>query len=221
MNTTTLFQVPQLGVCTQDPDRWTTTPDDEAKTLCRACPRRWLCAKEAVEAPGAEGLWAGVVIPDSGRARAFALGQLRSLAERNGFAVRERTAGKRVVIFGLPGAFTPTCSARHVPGYVDEAREFFDAGIDEIWCVSVNDAFVMNAWGRDLQTSGKVKMIADGSARFTRALGLEQDLSERGMGIRSQRYAMVVDDSVVKTLNVEAPGKFEVSSAESVLATLS
>ena len=138
----------------------------------------------------------------------------------NSFDVREQTAGKRVVIFGLPGAFTPTCSARHVPGFIDNAEKLAAAGIDEIWCVSVNDAFVMSAWGRDLQTSGKVKMIADGSARFTRALGLEQDLSERGMGIRSQRYAMVVEDSVVKTLNLEAPGKFEVSSAESVLATL-
>jgi glutaredoxin/glutathione-dependent peroxiredoxin len=138
----------------------------------------------------------------------------------NGFPVRERTAGKRMVIFGLPGAFTPTCSARHVPGYVDEAEAFFAAGIDEIWCVSVNDAFVMNAWGRDLQAAGKVKMIADGSARFTQALGLDQDLSERGMGIRSQRYAMVVDNGVVKTLAVEAPGKFEVSDARSILATL-
>lgn len=90
----TLVAVPQLGVCTQDPDRWTTTPDDEAKTLCRACPRRWMCAKEAVELPGAEGLWAGVVIPDSGRARAFALNQLRSLAERNGLSVRERAAAQ-------------------------------------------------------------------------------------------------------------------------------
>ena len=138
----------------------------------------------------------------------------------NSFDVPGQTAGKRVVIFGLPGAFTPTCSARHVPGFIDNAEKLAAAGIDEIWCVSVNDAFVMSAWGRDLQTSGKVKMIADGSARFTRALGLEQDLSERGMGIRSQRYAMVVEDSVVKTLNLEAPGKFEVSSAESVLATL-
>ena len=138
----------------------------------------------------------------------------------NSFDVREQTAGKRVVIFGLPGAFTPTCSAKHVPGFIEHAEKFAAAGIDEIWCVSVNDAFVMSAWGRDLQTSGKVKMIADGSARFTRALGLEQDLSERGMGIRSQRYAMVVDNSVVKTLNVEAPGKFEVSSAESMLAAL-
>ena len=139
----------------------------------------------------------------------------------NSFDVREQTAGKRVVIFGLPGAFTPTCSARHVPGYVEHAAAFQAAGIDEIWCVSVNDAFVMGAWARDQHTSGKVRMMADGSAAFTRALGLEQDLSARGMGIRSQRYAMVVDDGVVKTLNIEAPGKFEVSDAASILATLS
>ena len=138
----------------------------------------------------------------------------------NGFSVHERTAGRRVVIFGLPGAFTPTCSAKHVPGYVEQADALRAAGIDEIWCVSVNDAFVMGAWGRDQHTSGKVRMIADGSAAFTRALGLDQDLSARGMGIRSQRYAMVVDDGVVKTLNVEAPGKFAVSDAASILATL-
>ena len=139
----------------------------------------------------------------------------------NSFSVTGQTAGKRVVIFGLPGAFTPTCSAKHVPGYVEQAEKLRAAGIDEIWCVSVNDAFVMGAWARDQRTSGKVRMMADGSAAFTRALGLEQDLSARGMGIRSQRYAMVVDDGVVKTLHVEAPGKFEVSDAASILATLS
>lgn len=139
----------------------------------------------------------------------------------NSFDVHGQTAGKRVVIFGLPGAFTPTCSAKHVPGFVEQAEKLRAAGIDEIWCVSVNDAFVMGAWARDQRTSGKVRMMADGSAAFTRALGLEQDLSARGMGIRSQRYAMVVDDGVVKTLHVEAPGKFEVSDAASILATLS
>jgi peroxiredoxin len=139
----------------------------------------------------------------------------------NSFDAREATRAKRVVIFGLPGAFTPTCSAKHVPGYVEKADALRAAGIDEIWCVSVNDAFVMGAWGRDQHTAGKVRMIADGSAVFTRALGLDQDLSARGMGIRSQRYAMVVDDGVVKTLHVEAPGKFEVSDAASILATLS
>jgi glutaredoxin/glutathione-dependent peroxiredoxin len=138
----------------------------------------------------------------------------------NSFSVSQQTAGKRVVIFGLPGAFTPTCSAKHVPGYVEAAERLRAAGVDEIWCVSVNDAFVMGAWGRDQHASGKVRMMADGSAAFTRALGLEQDLSARGMGIRSQRYAMVVDDGVVKTLHVEAPGKFEVSDAQSILATL-
>ncbi|KAF1056371.1 MAG: Peroxiredoxin [Burkholderia gladioli] len=137
----------------------------------------------------------------------------------NVLSVREQTAGKRVVIFGLPGAFTPTCSAKHVPpGYVEAAEAFAATGIDEIWCVSVNDAFVMGAWGRDQHTSGKVCMIADGSAAFTHALGLTQDLSARGMEIRSQRYAMVIDDGVVKTLAVEAPGKFEVSDAASILA---
>lgn len=138
----------------------------------------------------------------------------------NARSVREQTAGKRVVIFGLPGAFTPTCSAQHVPGYVAQAEQLRSAGIDEIWCVYVNDAFVMSAWGRDLHTAGKVRMMADGSAAFTHALGLTQDLSARGMGIRSRRYAMVVDDGVVKTLAVEAPGKFEVSDAASVLAML-
>ncbi|WP_069268492.1 peroxiredoxin [Paraburkholderia nodosa] len=138
----------------------------------------------------------------------------------NSFDVQKEAAGKRVVIFGLPGAFTPTCSAKHVPGYVEHFDALRAAGIDEVWCVSVNDAFVMGAWGRDQRTSGKVRMMADGSAALTRALGLEQDLSARGMGIRSQRYAMVVDDGVVKTLHVEAPGKFEVSDAASILATL-
>ncbi|WP_186030730.1 peroxiredoxin [Burkholderia gladioli] len=138
----------------------------------------------------------------------------------NALDVREQMAGKRVVIFGLPGAFTPTCSAKHVPGYVEQFDAFRAAGIDEIWCVSVNDAFVMGAWGRDQHTAGKVRMIADGSAAFTHALGLTQDLSARGMGIRSQRYAMVVDDGVVKTLAVEAPGKFEVSDAASILAAV-
>jgi glutaredoxin/glutathione-dependent peroxiredoxin len=135
-------------------------------------------------------------------------------------SVREQTKGKRVVIFGVPGAFTPTCSARHVPGYVEHADALRAAGVDEIWCVSVNDAFVMGAWGRDQHTAGKVRMIADGSAALTHALGLIQDLSARGMGMRSLRYAMVVENAVVKTLAVEAPGKFEVSDAASLLAGL-
>ncbi|MFN3304706.1 MAG: peroxiredoxin [Roseateles sp.] len=135
----------------------------------------------------------------------------------NSFDVEKATAGKTVVIFALPGAYTPTCSAQHVPGYVAKADELKAAGVDEIWCVSVNDAFVMGAWGRDQKTAGKVRMMADGSAAFTNAVGLPLDLTARGMGIRSQRYSMLVKDGIVKTLNVEAPGKFEVSDAATML----
>jgi peroxiredoxin len=136
----------------------------------------------------------------------------------NDFDVERACAGKRIAVFGLPGAYTPTCSAKHVPGYVEHADEFKAAGVDEIWCVAVNDAFVMGAWGRDQKTQGKVRMMADGSADFTKAIGLTLDLSARGMGLRSQRYSMLVDDGVVKALNVEAPGKFEVSDAATLLA---
>jgi peroxiredoxin len=135
----------------------------------------------------------------------------------NGFDVAKSTAGKKIAIFALPGAFTPTCSAQHVPGYVQKAGEFKAAGVDEIWCVSVNDAFVMGAWGRDQKTAGKVRMMGDGSAEFTRATGLTLDLGARGMGLRSQRYSMLVDDGVLKSLNIEAPGKFEVSDADTLL----
>ena len=136
----------------------------------------------------------------------------------NDFDVAKVTAGKKVAIFGLPGAYTPTCSAKHVPGYVAKAAELKAAGIDEVWCVSVNDAFVMGAWGRDQKTSGKVRMMADGSADFIKATGLTLDLTARGMGLRSNRYSMLVVDGVVKTLNVEGPGKFEVSDAGTMLA---
>ena len=138
----------------------------------------------------------------------------------NSFDVEQGTAGKKIAIFALPGAFTPTCSAQHVPGFVRNADALKKAGIDEIWCVSVNDAFVMGAWGRDQKTGGKVRMMADGSGEWTRALGLTLDLTARGMGVRSQRYSMLVEDGVVKTLNIEAPGKFEVSNAETMLAQL-
>ncbi len=138
----------------------------------------------------------------------------------NAFPVSELVRGRKIVVFGLPGAFTPTCSASHVPGYVALADQFRAAGIDEIWCVSVNDAFVMGAWGREQQTDNKVRMMADGSAHWTRALGLDQDLDARGMGVRSKRYAMVLDDGIVTHLYVEAPGEFRVSSAEAVLAAL-
>ena len=136
----------------------------------------------------------------------------------NTFDVEKEAAGKKIALFALPGAFTPTCSAKHVPGFVENADKLKAAGIDEIWCVSVNDAFVMGAWGRDQKTAGKVRMMADGSADWTRALGLSQDLTAKGMGVRSQRFSMLVADGVVKTLNIEAPGKFEVSNAETILA---
>jgi len=135
----------------------------------------------------------------------------------NTFDVGQLTAGKTIAVFALPGAYTPTCSAKHVPGYVEKAVALKAAGVDEIWCVSVNDAFVMGAWGRDQRTAGKVRMLADGSALFTTAVGLTLDRIAAGMGIRSQRYSMLVVDGVVKTLNVEASGKFEVSDAESML----
>ena len=138
----------------------------------------------------------------------------------NTFNVADIAKGKKIVIFGLPGAFTPTCSGKHVPGYVQQYDALKRKGVDEIWCVSVNDAFVMGAWGRDQHSTGKVRMLADGSADYTKKLGLELDLTARGMGIRSQRFSMLVDNGVVKSLDVEAPGKFEVSSAEAMLNKL-
>jgi glutaredoxin/glutathione-dependent peroxiredoxin len=135
----------------------------------------------------------------------------------NTFDVAALTQGKKIALFALPGAFTPTCSAKHVPGYIANFDKFKAAGIDEVWCVSVNDAFVMGAWGRDQNTGGKIRMMADGSADFAKATGLTLDLAARGMGLRSGRYSMLVVDGVVKTLNVEAPGKFEVSDADTLL----
>jgi len=132
----------------------------------------------------------------------------------------ELFVGKKVVVFALPGAFTPTCSSAHLPGYVVKSDELIAKGVDAIVCLSVNDAFVMGAWGDQQNVEDRVMMIADGSADFTRALGLELDLSKNGMGMRSQRYAMVVNDGVVETLNVEEGGKFEVSDAETILGSL-
>lgn len=131
--------------------------------------------------------------------------------------IAEVTRGKTIAIFGLPGAFTPTCSSKHLPGYIEKFEDLRAAGVDEIWCLSVNDAFVMGAWGREQNTAGKIRMVADGSADFTRQTGLELDLSARGMGLRSKRYSMLVVDGEVRRLNVEAPGKFEVSDAQTLL----
>ena len=133
----------------------------------------------------------------------------------NTFSVGEITKGKKIVIFGLPGAFTPTCSAKHVPGYVEKYDALKAKGVDEIWCLSVNDAFVMGAWGRDQKTGSKVRMMADGSGEFTRKLGLEVELP--GMGLRCRRFSMFVDNGVVKSLNLEEPRKFEVSDADTML----
>ena len=135
----------------------------------------------------------------------------------NRFDVRKEAAGKTIAIFGLPGAFTPTCSAKHVPSYLANADALKAKGVSDIICMSVNDAFVMGAWARDQKTGGKVRMMGDGSADFTKKLGLELDLTARGMGVRCQRFSMLVVDGVVKTLNVEGPGKFEVSDGATML----
>ena len=132
--------------------------------------------------------------------------------------VSKATAGKTIAVFALPGAFTPTCSAKHVPGYVAQYDALKAAGVDEIWCLSVNDAFVMGAWARDQKTAGKVRMLGDGDASFAKATGLTLDLSGKGFGLRSNRYSMLVKDGKVVTLNVEGPGKFEVSDAATMLA---
>ncbi|MDT7523704.1 peroxiredoxin [Rhodoferax sp. TBRC 17198] len=136
----------------------------------------------------------------------------------NAVPVAKATAGKTIAVFALPGAFTPTCSAKHVPGYVEYAEAFKAAGVDEIWCVSVNDAFVMGAWARDQKTGTKVRMLADGDAAFAKATGLTLDLTGKGLGLRSNRYSMLVKDGKVATLNIEGPGKFEVSDAATLLA---
>ncbi|MBC7404395.1 MAG: peroxiredoxin [Cytophaga sp.] len=138
----------------------------------------------------------------------------------NTFIVSDLTKGKTIAIFGLPGAFTPTCSEKHVPGYVANAGVLKAKGVDEIWCISVNDAFVMGAWGREQKSTGIVRMMADGNAAFCKALGLDADFSKFGMGTRSQRYSMVVVDGVVTQLNVEQGGGFDVSNAETMLGQL-
>ena len=138
----------------------------------------------------------------------------------NTFKVQDLAKGKKIAIFGLPGAYTPTCSAKHVPGYLQNNDQLKKKGVNEIWCVATNDAFVMAHWGRDQKALGKIRFLADGSAAWTKALGLELDLNARGMGTRMNRFSMLVDNGVVKQLNVEGPGKFEVSDAGTMLKQL-
>lgn len=138
----------------------------------------------------------------------------------NAFKVSELAKDKKIALFAVPGAFTPTCSAQHLPGYVELADQLKAKGIDEIWCVAVNDAFVMGAWGREQNTQNKVRMLADGSATWTKALGLELDLVAKGLGVRSRRYSAVIDNGVVSILNLEEGGAFEVSDAKTLLSQL-
>ncbi len=135
----------------------------------------------------------------------------------NTFKVEDLVKGRKIAIFGLPGAFTPTCSAKHVPSYLANLDALKAKGVDEVWCFAVNDAFVMGAWARDQKASGKIRFMADGSADYTKKLGLELDLTARGLGMRCNRFSMLVVDGVVKTLNVEGPGKFEVSDGATML----
>jgi len=135
-------------------------------------------------------------------------------------SVADAVKGKKIAIFAVPGAYTPTCSAKHVPSYVKNYGQLKAKGVDEIWCVATNDAFVMAHWGRDQKALGKIRFLSDGSAQWTKALGLELDLNPRGMGTRMQRFSMLVDNGVVKQLNVEGPGKFEVSDAATLLRQL-
>lgn len=138
----------------------------------------------------------------------------------NAFQVADMAKGKTIALFAVPGAFTPTCSEKHLPGYLEQGDALREKGVDEIWCVAVNDAFVMGAWGRQSGADGRVRMLGDGSGEWIRKLGLELDLSARGMGVRSQRFSALLRDGVVEQLNVEQGGKFEVSDARSLLNQL-
>lgn len=138
----------------------------------------------------------------------------------NAYDVQQASAGKTIAILALPGAFTPTCSAKHLPGFIEKAAEFKAKGVDEIWCVSVNDAFVMGAWGKEAGAAGTVRMMADGSAEFTKKIGMELDLTAKGLGVRSQRYSMLVQNGVVKALHLDQGGALENSTAEKLLQSL-
>lgn len=161
----------------------------------------------------------GDTLPDSTLAESTSFGEFCPVAPES-VSVSASTKGKKIVIFGVPGAFTPTCSAQHVPGFLANHDAIKAKGVDEIWCIATNDGFVMAAWGQSEKAIGKIRFLGDGSAEFTKKLGLELDLTARGMGVRSQRFSMLVDDGVVKQLNIEPGPKFEVSNAETILAQL-
>ena len=161
----------------------------------------------------------GAKLPDATLYESTAFGEACPLSPEK-LSVAEASKGKKIVIFGLPGAYTPTCSAKHVPGYVEQLAALKAKGVDEVWCVAVNDGYVMAAWGKELGAFGKVRMLGDGSGELAKKLGLDKDLSGAGMGLRMQRFSLLVDDGVVKRVNVEAPGKFEVSDALTMLGQL-
>ncbi|CAN5925534.1 peroxiredoxin [soil metagenome] len=161
----------------------------------------------------------GERLPDATLGESTSFGEFCPVAPEN-VSVAAATKGKRVVIFGVPGAFTPTCSAQHVPGFLANHDAIKAKNVDEIWCIATNDGFVMAAWGQAEKAIGKIRFLGDGSAELTKKLGLELDLTARGMGVRSQRFSMLVDDGVVKQLNVETGPKFEVSNAETILKQL-
>ncbi len=158
-------------------------------------------------------------IPNATLAESVEFGDVCPLGPQN-VDVTEAMAGKKIAIFAVPGAFTPTCSAQHVPGYLNNLDALKAKGVDEVWCVATNDGFVMAAWGKDQNAIGKIRFLGDGSAKWAKALGLELDLDARNMGMRMQRFSMLVEDGIVTQLNVEAPGKFEVSNAETLLQQL-
>ncbi|XP_059645062.1 peroxiredoxin-2 [Cornus florida] len=157
---------------------------------------------------------AGDVLPDGTLAYFDEDDKLQSVS------VHSLAAGKKIILFGVPGAFTPTCSLKHVPGFIEKAEELKSKGVDEILLISVNDPFVMKAWAKSFPENKHVKFLADGSAIYTHALGLELDLVEKGLGTRSRRFALLVDDLKVKTANVESGGEFTVSSADDILKAL-
>ncbi len=161
----------------------------------------------------------GEHVPDATLTESTEFGEACPIAPKS-VSVKAASEGKRIVIFGLPGAYTPTCSAQHVPGYVKHLDQMRAKHVDEVWCISLNDGFVMAAWGREQHALGKVRMLGDGNGELTKKLGLEVDLSAFGLGVRMQRFSMLLENGVVKQLNIEAPGKFEVSNAETMLTQL-